>query len=83
LEIALNSEEMDGRRAAKPISGNIGERFDASDGVRCSTLRAGRFWPPGASPISTVFPDTRFDRLLPDRPKSSPAQLKPHWEKEA
>jgi hypothetical protein len=78
LEIALNGERLNDRRTAKRISGNIRERFDASGDVRRSTLRAGRFWPPGSSPISTVFPDTLFDRLLPDRPKSSPAQLKPH-----
>jgi hypothetical protein len=35
------------------------------------------------SPLSTVIPDTLFERLLPNRPKSIPAQLKPHLEKVA
>jgi len=83
LEIALNSELTDDRRTAKPIWDNIGERFDASGGVRCSTRRAGRFWPLGSSPGSPVFPDMFFARLLPNRPKSIPAQLKPNWEKVA
>jgi hypothetical protein len=83
LEFALHSELTNDRRSAKLILVDIGERFDASDGVRCATLRAGRFWSLGLSPLSTVIPDTLFERLLPNRPKSIPAQLKPHLEKVA
>src|SRR5580704_14555280 len=61
------------RRKAKPIPGSIGELFDASGGLRTATLRAGRLWPPGSSPISPVLPGTAFDRLLPDRPKAAGA----------
>ncbi len=61
------------RRKARPIPGSIGELFDASGGLRAATLRAGRFWPPGLSPISSVLPGTAFDRLLPERPKAAGA----------
>src|ERR1700719_3868458 len=61
------------RRKAMPISGSIGELFDASGGLRAATLRAGRFWPPGSSPILSVLPGTACDRLLPDRPKAAGA----------
>src|ERR1700736_6641576 len=61
------------RRKAKPIPGSIGELFDASGGLRAATLRAGRYWPPGSSPILSVLPGTPCDRLLPDRPKAAGA----------
>src|SRR5215472_11489097 len=61
------------RRKATRIPGSIGELFDASGGLRAATLRAGRFWPPGSSPISSVLPGTVFDRLLPDRPRAAGA----------
>src|SRR5262249_62011558 len=38
--------------------------------LRAATLRAGRFWPPGSSPILSVHLGTACDRLLPDRPKA-------------
>src|SRR5215831_16300188 len=60
----------DDRRKARPIPGSIGELFDASGGLRAATLRAGRFWPPGSSPILSVHLGTACDRLLPDRPKA-------------
>src|ERR1043166_8858099 len=69
-EAALRSEGRMTGDKAKPIPGSIGELFDASGGLRAATLRAGRFWPPGSSPISSVLPGTDFDRLLPDRPKA-------------
>src|SRR5690349_10307249 len=61
------------RRKAQPIPGSIGELFDASGGLRVATLRAGRFWPPGSSPILSVLPGTDCNRLLPDRPKAAGA----------
>src|ERR1043166_3627192 len=67
------------RRKAKPIPGSIGELFDASGGLRAATLRAGRFWPSGSSPVLSVLPGTDCDRLLPDRPKApgaAPIQLR-------
>jgi K+-transporting ATPase KdpF subunit len=51
----------------------LGLFFAASGGGRAATLRAGRFWPPGSSPILSVLPGTVCDRLLPERPKSAGA----------